>query len=438
MIFKLVARLDTELRDAAEKLLERDPHLALRQMHADAGVRAIAEGNMTRPAPEIDFVGVVELCRIAPGQRGAHHHFIAGHHPYSVEFGFAGAGAERGHRGIGAHQFVDGMRDFLWIAAEEFLIVVLAREMRELQAHVGGDGIQPADKQVEGKSDQLVIVELCAIHVDRKGIADDVVARRFASVLYLLAQEIDDFAGRRGDLSQIGSVEQVVLPFKETPRVIEREIHQLEENLDREFKRELRHEFAFAPLAKGFDVIHRVLPDLVIERGYRLGGEQRVGHLAILGVVRRIDFHRRVDPAFANQLGEGREILAGEGVGIEIDLAKMVHAPHHPRRRSTGIGVGCEEDVGLFGVDPGRPRAMRFLARGHAENIGEILHKRGRHMLRNDGFGHHWLHYWLPISGDAIRLRSRDRSDRCFQSRDYNLHLNPTSRITFMGLVTFT
>src|SRR5271154_3375892 len=181
-------RLELEFGDGAEHFGDGDLQFPARQVRAQAAMRPVAESQMRGSPIQANLRWRLEGLRVVRAQRGGHGHAIARLDGDAVNFDLLEADSQRGDGRVSAQQLGHADLEFRWITAQFALVLRMSRQMIEVQADIGGDCIEAAEKQIEAMAEYFFVGPRPSIDLHATGIADEVFAGIAAALLDFLEQ----------------------------------------------------------------------------------------------------------------------------------------------------------------------------------------------------------------------------------------------------------
>ena len=424
--------VETELPQARQGDLERDPGLQPGQRVAQAAVQALAEAEVARGRTErVVLVGVLELTLVVVGGADHHRHPVAGRDPHAADLHVAGQ-VPHGEleRGAEAQPLLDGAGDQRRVLAQRPLLVGPRRELLEERGQQARCGLDAGEVEPEDQADDLggrldvVLGERHARDVGLHDVGEQVGARPPAPLLQQPGQvdprPVGALHGVRGEPVVVGHpVLEPVGPRDQLVALLaEREAEEVEEDRVGQRPGELLREVDRAALREGVDQSGGQPTYVGLELGDAARHELPLHHRPQLVVPRVVD-DRQV---------AGAALVVG---GVEVD-AGVVDERHRVQQRGPDVVVARERpEVPLLVVVDRRLVAQPLVDRegvlleGHRERVVDDrrpgldrlsgrdgLVRHGHGVLRDGGVGSEgWADRVDQETVKAVRKRSSARSE---------------------------
>ena len=376
-----------EVFHSHEHLTQDGVDLQAGEMLAEAHVRSTAEGDvLIGRAGEVEVVGVGETGRIAVGGAEVHHHLVASGDGRVADAGVAGGRAAHvDHRAGEAQQLLARRIEAPIEVVHQpgFLVGIGGQGEKACGQQVAGGVAASVDQQQE-EQQEFRIGEAAAVDLAIEQARGKVVAGvgAFAGDQVCgVAEHRHHRPGNRPLLHGLGRRMDGLGMAVESAAVVQREPHQLGDDIGRHLAGDVGDKVAFAPLNHGVDdLAGQFVQPQPLAGGGGLG-ELRPDELAEGGVMGRVhhQHHLRLaqGPALADaRVGDHDGRLGREGLEVVVDGEDIVIASQRPETGTVRLGVSVDRRVGpQAGIERGR------VAVGEGRGIEKIAETSARKVL---------------------------------------------------------
>jgi len=154
------------------------------------------------------------------------------------------------------------------MVAQVLLLFGVRGQVADMIANAGRYRVQPAYIEVEKVADQTVVAEFLAVDFRRDSLAHQIGAGVSLALLDQAAQIIRHLADGRFHAVEVAHVHDHVLPFEELIHPVLGQIQHIQHNADRERKRIIHHQLAFALVLEPLNAVTRSGAGLVLQLGH--------------------------------------------------------------------------------------------------------------------------------------------------------------------------